>query len=165
MSNSGKHLRRLDRIFTRSPVYFITTTVAGRRGILNSSAMQDVVEEVWSNGESLYGWSVGPYVIMPDHVHFFCRETSEAASSLSSFVGKWKEWTSKYGSKRLEIALPLWQAGFFDHVLRSGESLREKIEYVWHNPVRGGLVDEPEDWPFKGNPGNWGVYDGEANSE
>lgn len=43
-----------------------------------------------------------------------------------------------------------WQDGFFDHLLRSGESYSEKWNYVRMNPVRAGLVERPEDWPFAG---------------
>ena len=43
-----------------------------------------------------------------------------------------------------------WQDGFFDHLLRSGESYAEKWNYVRMNPVRAGLVARPEDWPYSG---------------
>jgi hypothetical protein len=45
---------------------------------------------------------------------------------------------------------PLWQRGFFDHVLRSEESYGQKWNYVRDNPVRGGLVEKTEDWPYAG---------------
>jgi hypothetical protein len=35
---------------------------------------------------------------------------------------------------------PLWQPGFFDHVLRNDESYSKKWEYVRENSVRAGLV-------------------------
>ncbi len=111
--------------------------------------MHDICREVWTNCESLYRWFTGRYVIMPDHVHFFCASHPEAAS-LSVFVGKWKEWTSKYAKRRLGFAVPLWQEEFFDHVLRSSESYEEKWEYVRQNPERAKLVATPEEWPFQG---------------
>jgi len=160
MAEPPKHLRRLDRTFSRSPVYFVTTTAAGRKPVLNSAQMQAIFEEVWKNGASLYGWSVGPYVIMPDHVHFFCRAGRDEAVTLGAFVGKWKEWTSKFAHRRLGNVTPLWQQEFFDHLLRSEESMREKVAYVMQNPVRAGLTDTPENWTFRGNPGNWGIRDG-----
>lgn len=43
-----------------------------------------------------------------------------------------------------------WQPGFFDHLLRGEESYREKWEYVRENPVRAGLVEHAEQWPFQG---------------
>ncbi|HEY2681003.1 MAG TPA: hypothetical protein VGI59_06740 [Candidatus Udaeobacter sp.] len=44
---------------------------------------------------------------------------------------------------------PIWQRGIFDHVLRSDESYAEKWNYVRANPVRAGLVNDP-DWPYAG---------------
>jgi putative transposase len=34
--------------------------------------------------------------------------------------------------------------------MRSSESYSQKWEYVRNNPVRAGLVAEPEAWPFQG---------------
>ena len=45
---------------------------------------------------------------------------------------------------------PLWQPGFFDHVLRNDESYSQKWEYVRQNPVRAGLVDRADEWPYQG---------------
>jgi hypothetical protein len=46
---------------------------------------------------------------------------------------------------------PLWQPEFFDHLLRSGESMAEKWMYVRENPVRAGLVAQAEIWPYAGS--------------
>ena len=155
MNTLGKHLRRLGRVFVRHPVYFITTATANRRPILASESFQEIAEEVWHRSASLYGWSTGPYVLMPDHVHFFCQANPDGAVDLSHFVGKWKEWTSKYARKRLNLSMPLWQPEFFDHVIRSEESWSDKFAYVRKNPEEAGLVEDPGDWPYQGDPGNW----------
>lgn len=70
--------------------------------------------------------------------------------SLSGFVAKWKEWTSKYGRIRLGYTSPLWQPEFFDHVLRSSVSYEEKWVYVRNNPVRAGLVQSADEWKYQG---------------
>jgi hypothetical protein len=41
-----------------------------------------------------------------------------------------------------------WQRGCFDRLLRSDENLRNKWIYVQDNPVRQGLVQRLEDWPY-----------------
>jgi hypothetical protein len=51
---------------------------------------------------------------------------------------------------KLGIHKPHWQEGFFDHLLRSGDSYGEKWEYVRLNPVRAGLSKSPEEWPYQG---------------
>jgi REP element-mobilizing transposase RayT len=43
-----------------------------------------------------------------------------------------------------------WQAGFHDHKFRTPESETRKWEYICLNPVRRGLVERPEEWPFGG---------------
>jgi hypothetical protein len=44
-----------------------------------------------------------------------------------------------------------WQSqeGCFDRLPRSDESLAEKWEYVTQNPVRAGLVSDPDEWPYQ----------------
>ena len=44
----------------------------------------------------------------------------------------------------------VWQPGFFDHLMRSSESYTEKWNYVRQNPVRAGLVNNPDHWEFQG---------------
>jgi REP element-mobilizing transposase RayT len=139
----------LDQVFVETPIVYVTVCTIKRRRILANQQMHDICCEVWRNAEQLYGWIVGRYVIMPDHVHFFCAPKVEE-HSLATFVGKWKEWTAKHAKRRHRMAIPLWQPEYFDHVLRSSESYEEKWGYVRENPVRAGLVDAAEDWPFQG---------------
>ena len=92
--------------------------------------------------------AVGRYVIMPDHVHLFVAFPM-AGLTLSEWIGGLK---TMLGKKllRLGIQKPHWQEGFFDHVLRSAESYAQKWEYVRMNPVRAGLCEKPEQWPYQG---------------
>jgi len=104
-----------------------------------------------------HGWAIGRYVIMLDHVYFFYRPELDA-KALPEFIGAWKSWTGKRINKLLApgsatpatTATALWQAEFFDHVLRSSESCSEKWNYVFDNPVRADLVNRADDWPFAG---------------
>jgi len=41
-----------------------------------------------------------------------------------------------------------WQPGCFDRLLRSDKDLGNKWIYVQENPVRAGLIQRAEDWPF-----------------
>jgi REP element-mobilizing transposase RayT len=101
------------------------------------------------NASAVYGWMVGRYVVMPDHVHFFAAPSSEHAKTVSAFVGGWKNWTRR---RIRSSVLPsfAWQREFFDHLMRSGESYSDKWGYIRLNPVRPGLVAEPQDWPYQG---------------
>ena len=148
-----KHLARLERVWSHSPIFFITVCTQTRRRELATAGVHEICRECWQVGAELHGWIVGRYVLMPDHVHFFCAAKRDDFR-LETSIGKWKEWVAKYANGRLGIATPLWQKEFFDHLLRSGESYEEKWNYVRQNPVRAGLVRCAEDWPYQGELNN-----------
>lgn len=51
-------------------------------------------------------------------------------------------------NKKLGSHGPVWQDESFDHVLRSSESLEQKIQYVVENPVGRGLVRDESEYPW-----------------
>jgi putative transposase len=76
---------------------------------------------------------------MPDHVHFLASFPPDGR--MEDVVARWKRYTSTHAKIR-------WQRDFFDHRLRSDESFGEKADYILENPVRAGLIDHFEKWPF-----------------
>jgi len=143
------HLRRLDIVWVKNPLYFVTVCCAKRRPILAHDSLAKIMISAWRESTRLYGWTVGRYVIMPDHVHFFARPQSNAMP-LSFFMRNWKRWTANQIAKQTAISLPLWQSEFFDHVIRSADSYTEKWRFVRENPVRVGLVAISSTWPYSG---------------
>lgn len=145
-----RHLRRLDVVWRRQPLYFITTCVRGRRPILNTPVVHGILRDEWASWRERHAWIVGRYVVMPDHVHFFTRPLIDAGDSLGQTIGRWKEWTAKRILRETGGHAPFWQAEFFDHLLRSEESFAAKWDYVRENPVRAGLASRAEEWPYAG---------------
>jgi REP element-mobilizing transposase RayT len=145
-----KHLHRLDWIREGTPLFFITTCTHRRQHFLAVPAMVSILVEEWRIVLTRHGWMVGRYVVMPDHVHFFSSSAGGEAKSLSGFMQGWKQWTSKRMIRECSLSSPVWQAGFFDHILRSTESAVHKWKYIAENPVRAGLVERAADWPWQG---------------
>ena len=143
------HLRRLERVWIDRPIYFITTCTFHRRAILASREVAEILIDEWRNAYNRHGWAIGRYVIMPDHVHFFCSAELDA-KALPIFMQAWKQWTSKRMVRELGVAGKVWQEEFFDHVLRSSESYSHKWDYVKENPVRAGLVKGSHEWSWQG---------------
>ena len=140
-------LRRLDWLFDREPIYFVTACAAGRRCLFTTEAIHATFI-TFATAATAHGAFVGRYVLMPDHIHLFVALDPERIT-LSAWVKSLKNQVSKTLRHQGEPS-PHWQTGFFDHVLRSGESYNEKWQYVLQNPVRAKLVSSPEDWPYQG---------------
>ena len=78
-------------------------------------------------------WASEDILIMPDHMHLFVRCGDDF--KLTQWVNGLKRAISvPLGATKKR---PLWQPGFFDHILRNDESYSQKWEYVGENPVRG----------------------------
>lgn len=88
-------------------------------------------------------------VVMPDHVHLLLtplRDLDGNLYSLIEILQGIKSASAHSLNRSLGRSGPVWQEESFDHVLRSEESLQEKLEYLRQNPVRRGLVTRPEDY-------------------
>jgi REP-associated tyrosine transposase len=88
-------------------------------------------------------------IVMPDHVHLLLtplRDEKGWPYGLPAILKLIKGASARSVNKLLGSNGPVWQEESFDHVLRSQESLEEKLEYIRQNPVRRGLVKRPEDY-------------------
>jgi len=134
-------------IYQRSPIYFVTAAVAERRKVLANEEIHSTFRAFADRASNCGAW-VGAYVLMPDHLHLFVAIDGERLT-LSAWMKSLKgTLSSKLRAQR--HAPPYWQKGFFDHVLRSGDSYSQKWAYVRENPVRAGLATDWEEWPFLG---------------
>jgi|SRR5579863_995781 len=90
-------------------------------------------------------------VIMPNHVHLLftaLRDSEGWTFALPEILRRIKGTSARSINKFNGQSGPVWQDESFDHVLRGSESLRETMEYIRQNPVRKGLVMQPEDYPW-----------------
>jgi len=140
-------LRRLEMIFVRAPIYFVTASTYNRRDILAIRKIHRSFVRFGEEGPDHGAW-IGAYVLMPDHFHAFVRVDAEQVT-LSTWMKSLKNSLSR-ALRLAGVEAPHWQKTFFDHILRSGESYSQKWEYVRENPVRAGLVKKWEEWPFRG---------------
>jgi REP element-mobilizing transposase RayT len=129
----------------------VTVCTAGRRRCLAEPAIHQLLRSIWLRHDR---YRVGRYVLMPDHLHFFCSPGTSPPESLTAWMRFWK---SHAAQRWPDGTRSVWQRDFWDTQLRSGESYAAKWQYVRENPVRAGLVEHPDDWPFQGElfPLDW----------
>ena len=94
-------------------------------------------------------------VIMPDHAHLIftpLRDGEGWPYSLPDIMRRLKGRAAHEINRALQRSGPVWQEGFFDHVLRCNESLAQKVEYICENPSRAGLIGDGESyrWVWQG---------------
>ena len=138
---------RLHRIFGNNLLFFVTFCSHRRRKVLATDSVNAAFLEFATRAHALHSIAVGRYVIIPDHLHLFVRGPDDF--QLGRWIGTLKQHLAKVVAPTKSSG-PIWQRSFFDHVLRSNESYGQKWDYVRENPVRAGLVEKAEDWPYQG---------------
>ena len=122
-------------------VFFITVCCdeRGRNSLAIPSIAPRLVESVHFRHQSGQ-WICDSFVVMPDHVHGLFQFTCD--QPMAKVIRNWKRWTSR----QLGI---VWQRNWFDHRIRRTEDRYEKANYIANNPVRAGLCDNANDWPYR----------------
>ncbi len=92
---------------------------------------------------------------MPDHLHALICPVEDRDASITEFTKWFKRWfNDEYWNGKPSVLgggrrTWHWQEGCFDRLLRSEESLSEKWEYIRQNPVRAGMADHSDGWPYQ----------------
>lgn len=97
---------------------------------------------------ALMQFSVYAYCVMPDHVHVLIYGLG-ATSNLLAFVKRLKQRTAHEFGKHLNG--DLWQKKFYDRILRRDETVAAVAAYIWMNPVRKGMCEDPIYYPYCGS--------------
>ena len=132
-------------IGNRTIIVYLTVCTKNRNPVLARRECVAALKNAWAETDR---WIVGRYVVMPEHIHMFCTPGIVEYPPVKKWVECWKSicatrWPHPGDGK-------LWQRDCWDRQLRNGESYSEKWEYVRRNPVRAGLVTQPDNWPWQG---------------
>lgn len=86
------------------------------------------------------------WVIMPNHAHLLLVPLDGA--KLSAIMQRLKSYTSHEANRMLGRRGHFWNKEYFDRYIRDGEHFSKTLRYIEMNPVKAGLCETPEDWPF-----------------
>jgi REP element-mobilizing transposase RayT len=82
-------------------------------------------------------YALDEFVIMPNHVHALLQPLGGA--KLSDIVAPWKKFSARQINAGLKRRGALWQAEWFDHIVRDRERLEKFRVYILGNPAKAGL--------------------------
>lgn len=155
----GPHRVRLER---PNQVRYLTFSCEHRLPLFNNDAIKDRFVEHLAAARSAVPFKLFAWVIMREHVHLLVlpklpevsvpvilRELKEPFAR--EVLKRWRELdagiltrlTDERGRARFWL-----RGGGYDRNILDGHELPVKIRYIHLNPVRRGLVERPEQWPW-----------------
>ena len=93
-------------------------------------------------------------VVLPDHIHTLwtlpCGD--------SDYAGRWRQLKSTFTQSLAKSGVGLtrnargeynlWQRRYWEHTIRNAADLERHVDYIHFNPVKHGLDERVEDWPY-----------------
>jgi REP element-mobilizing transposase RayT len=152
------------KVLDSDGIYFITSSIIEWIPVFVSLEYCDIIIQSLEYCKNHKDLKLYSYTILDDHFHLVC-----AASDLSNTISSIKKYTARqiinkaklnnkkwllnqfaYFKKKYKTKsdYQIWQEGFHPKLINSEKMLVQKIEYIHNNPLRRGLVDQPEYWKY-----------------
>lgn len=149
-----------------SAAYYVTFTVVQWLPLFVREEPCRIITDSLNFCISNKGLLVGAFVVMPTHVHAIIADAEADPDRLRSTVDEFRKFTGRRLADLCDTHYPqafkaaireeatadrsrrVWQPSKHAEATRSEEFLTAKVNYVHNNPVRAGLVRQPEHWRF-----------------
>jgi len=158
-------------IYNQQAIHFITFAVVQWVDVLSRPEVKDIVIDSLRHCQKEKGLDLHAYVIMSNHVHLIAsaRENyrlSDILRDLKKFTSKriyefaqestqesrknWMLWLFKSNGQQNanNKNFQVWQQDNHPIELTSNEMMDQRLNYLHENPVRAGLVYEPEHYVY-----------------
>jgi len=128
--------------------YSLTFCTNHRALFFTDKGRVDLVLEQILRSATENEFAIVAYCFMPDHLHLLVEGLSDRSNGLL-FIDRAKQYSGYYFKKAFRTKL--WQRYGFEHTLRNDEATLSVARYILENPLRAGLVERVQDYPFLGS--------------
>ena len=147
----------LHRYYGAQDLHFITVSCYQGYAWLGTPARRNLLLKILEETRISYEFVVVGYVVMPEHVHLLMSEPEKGTPSTVMQVLKqrfarkvlqhFRRRAQRPGTLLWEDnPEPIWQTRFYDFNVWTARKEIEKLRYMHRNPVKRGLVLEPQQW-------------------
>lgn len=166
-----KHHRRSIRLqgydYAQSGAYFITLCTWQRQrlfGEIVNNEMQlnnygEIIQFHWDSLPKHHDYlELDEFIIMPNHVHGILvltdNPTCKKRHGLPEIIRGFKTFSARRINKIRRLSgVPVWQRGYYEHIIRQEKSLMAIREYIVKNPLSWEedelYCDRPNAWDGK----------------
>ena len=139
------------RLFVPGGTYFFTANLRDRQQTILIDHIT-ALRASWRKVEKHHPFEAIAAVVLPDHMHFIWvlppgdDDFPTRVRLLKS--GFTRQMPSAVKDEGRKGERNVWQSRYWEHCIKDSEDLDRHVDYIHWNPVKHGLVDNPDDWPW-----------------
>lgn len=138
-------MARLSRIVLPGIPHHVTQRGNGRQAVFFEDGDYELYRDLLGQSAHQARVEIWSYCLMPNHIHAVVVPSDEDGLR-ATFAQTHRRYTG-YINARRRVTGHLWQ-GRYGSVAMDDEHLSHALRYVALNPVRAGLAERAQDWPW-----------------
>ena len=138
-------LPRLARVVLPGLPYHVTHRGNRRQNVFFRPQDRRIYKQWLSEYAKRYSLEVRAYCLMTNHVHLLA--VAHASDSLAAAIGRTHGRFAQWQNRRNDWSGHLWANRFYSTPL-DDQHLWAAVKYIELNPVRAGMVERAEDYPW-----------------
>lgn len=156
----------MNHIYLDGSIYYITIVIYNRLNLFVRPGFVIPIYDSLNFYRYKQAYKILGYVIMPDHLHLLIWPYGKA--TISDIMRDFKKFTAVRLIRQAEVEQKqewleqfqqagegtgrsdnkVWQDDYWDKLVFTEKFLRQKLNYTHRNPLRAGLVDDLDDYPY-----------------
>ena len=137
------------RYYIPNAILFITCVTRERQPFLRERSDVELLLSTMRAVQAIHPFRLLAYVILPDHFHWLMHVSSGHDTFSSVLHSIKRNFTLNYKqAHQISGVCNVWQARFWDHVIRDECDFKNHFDYIHWNPVKHGFVSRPENWIY-----------------
>ena len=117
-----------DYCYNKDGYYFVTLCSANRE-LFKAEEKKSINAYLINISPGVSGVRIDYFVVMDDHVHLILI-LENSSLNLGEIVRRFKARVTK------DVGHPLWQANYYEHIIRNDKALDRIREYIQSNPCK-----------------------------
>jgi REP element-mobilizing transposase RayT len=133
--------------FVADTLYMLTASTYENAHLIKSDQRKAEWRDAFHEAAKIYQWQIIAWVVLDNHYHAIVRSPQNAAA-LSKCTSSYHKFTArKWNNEDNSNGRQVW-CNYWDTCIRSERDYYNRIRYVFWNPVKHGLAEKPQDYPF-----------------
>ncbi|NOY97655.1 MAG: transposase [Chloroflexi bacterium] len=134
-------------LFRANALYMLTASTYQKQPFMKAGKRKMEWINAFSKSAEIHQWKVVAWVVLDNHYHAIVR-SPEQKLNMPKFVASYHKFTARRWNQEDQIpGRKVWW-NYWDTCIRSEKDYLARLRYIFLNPVKHGIVDQAEAYPF-----------------
>ncbi len=135
-------------LFRADAIHMITGAIYQKLDLIHTAPRKAKWRDSFVKASEIYDWNIIAWVVLNNHYHALVKSPKGNATTLPKYISSFHKFTSRLWNSEDETRGRRVWWNYWDACIRNERDFLTRLKHIFWNPVKHGLVERPEDYPF-----------------